>query len=253
MKNKRGSEMVGNETIELIVVAIGIALILIFAFAIYQKFAEDDETLKAYTSLFLEKLEKSEKNPGEVFSIYADADSENKKDVVMVYFGNSKVFQDENIYNKQFLVSSSKKNQVCFCRKRTADENKVCSSKYCKSLKKPIVYDNGLEKKDRFALQYGEIVAIVSTSDNYILTAPLPKFYFTKQEGSGEDLYFRFYNNQWQWSPEKGNWVNVPILNFSVEGITQKPKNIELIKMLENKSFEEGKKILLENTKGVIV
>ena len=56
-----------------------------------------------------------------------------------------------------------------------------------------------------------------------------------------KNIFYRYYNGKWEWSPYKDSWMT---------GYRDEPskKNQEIIKLLENKNFEQGLELLVERT-----
>jgi hypothetical protein len=74
------------------------------------------------------------------------------------------------------------------------------------------------------------------------------KFFSIDQGIWATEIYFKYVNDEWMWSSDKLNWMNVPntkVIAGKDKGREPVEKNVELIKSLENKNFEEGKNLIL--------
>ena len=252
-KGKKGA-LLDEETVQMLLAAVGIAILIVLLYALLRPYInKEDETLKGYMGLLQEATASADAGAVGEFLIYQD------QDAALVYFGNSSVavinMGGEDL---RFTVPSTYQNFACMCRKSTAAGGKVCNKKFCISLKHPAVYNDGVRISEKFGIGFNQRVFIKKENDKYVFNKPF-SYFVVSQEASGilssvSDLYFQFSNGNWSWSPDKINWMKVPVLVVSggdYNGKSPNQKNIEIIKQLENKNFEEGKEILIKNSKEV--
>lgn len=71
---------------------------------------------------------------------------------------------------------------------------------------------------------------------------------FTVSRSGTTNIYFKYdtTNQKWSWSPDKNNWVLVPITSSRIGSLTVTPSqdNLDLISALQGKALDEGTKII---------
>jgi hypothetical protein len=161
-KGKKGTALVSDETLELILAGAGVILLLFLLYILISPyFSKQDETLKSYLQSLNSEIGKANSGGVGEFMIYQD------NDVYLVYFGNKSVAGLTG-ENWRFFMKKSYKNNICFCRKTDVVDNKACNPKFCTSLDRAAVLINNSEADSRFIVSYYQKLTIKKGDGSWI-------------------------------------------------------------------------------------
>ncbi|MFZ5955633.1 MAG: hypothetical protein ACOYT4_04355 [Nanoarchaeota archaeon] len=162
MKKIKKAEIVGNTTIEFLIAAAGIFLLLLLLFKIIGSYDKMDKTGQSYFNTLKNQMKVADSGKIGEFLIWEN------ENFYLVYFGkNSMVWGlDKDEKKISFFLNNPGANKLCICylREKEGEIKDYCH--YCESLKYPAKYA-GFENEN-FVIRQGETVQIKREDDKYI-------------------------------------------------------------------------------------
>jgi len=134
---KRGN-LVTDNTVELIIAAAGIVVLIFLLIALYSPtYDENAETAKSYFGMLNEQLSSADSRVEGSLTFWGPESKDVK--FYLTYFGSLSLFEKEGM---DFITRKRNENTICVCYVVKNSEKAICKS--CKDLDLPVEYSQSV-------------------------------------------------------------------------------------------------------------